>query len=265
MKHAALGVLSAAAVVQCVAPASGEVRTASARISPLDNAGIGWVVLDESGEAINNSYQSLLPGDHVLQVRGNYSAASADGDSGMPGQTSAGVRLLFADPSRVVVSGAAGSLISAAFCLPDSIDRNETFTDDLDTALSITATSSDAGSFATATVFARWTGDHGSPAAFILSRAAFIDAGESSTSAAAYATVEVAVTILPPSEGEPDALAFDVVSAVREDLNLNGRVDGADLGLLLSAWGSDDLVSDLNADGVVDGADLGLLCGAWDV
>lgn len=46
------------------------------------------------------------------------------------------------------------------------------------------------------------------------------------------------------------------------DLNGDGVVDGADLGLLLGAWGGSGL-GDINGDGVVDGADLGLLLGAW--
>jgi hypothetical protein len=51
------------------------------------------------------------------------------------------------------------------------------------------------------------------------------------------------------------------------DLNGDGTVDGADLGLLLGQWSAtrrDGANSaDLNGDGVVDGADLGLLLGAW--
>jgi len=46
------------------------------------------------------------------------------------------------------------------------------------------------------------------------------------------------------------------------DLNGDGVVDGADLGLLLGQWGTDG-PADLNDDGVVDGADLGLLLGQW--
>jgi len=49
------------------------------------------------------------------------------------------------------------------------------------------------------------------------------------------------------------------------DLTGDGVVDGADLGLLLGAWGAcdGDCPADLNADGVIDGADLGTLLGAW--
>lgn len=47
------------------------------------------------------------------------------------------------------------------------------------------------------------------------------------------------------------------------DLNVDGRVDGADLGTLLSLWGSASAVGDITHDGVVDGADLGVLLSAW--
>mgnify|MGYP001256786093 CR=1 FL=1 len=53
------------------------------------------------------------------------------------------------------------------------------------------------------------------------------------------------------------------VSGVFGDLNGDGTVDGADLGLLLGAWGSASCGADLNGDGTVNGADLGLLLGAW--
>jgi hypothetical protein len=46
------------------------------------------------------------------------------------------------------------------------------------------------------------------------------------------------------------------------DLNGDGAVTGADLGLLLGDWGLDG-PSDLNGDGIVTGADLGLLLGDW--
>jgi hypothetical protein len=51
------------------------------------------------------------------------------------------------------------------------------------------------------------------------------------------------------------------------DLNGDGVVDGADLLILLSAWGTcadpDDCPADLNDDGVVDGADLLILLSIW--
>lgn len=48
------------------------------------------------------------------------------------------------------------------------------------------------------------------------------------------------------------------------DLNSDGVVNGADLGLLLGSWGvCPGCPADLNADGVVNGADLGLMLGSW--
>lgn len=47
------------------------------------------------------------------------------------------------------------------------------------------------------------------------------------------------------------------------DLDGNGAVDGADVGLLLASWGIDDPVADLDGNGVVDGGDVGLLLAAW--
>jgi len=50
------------------------------------------------------------------------------------------------------------------------------------------------------------------------------------------------------------------------DLNNDGQVNGADLGLLLGNWGTcsaTPCLGDLNLDGVVNGADLGLLLGQW--
>ncbi|MBM4112429.1 MAG: hypothetical protein FJ253_03495 [Phycisphaerae bacterium] len=47
------------------------------------------------------------------------------------------------------------------------------------------------------------------------------------------------------------------------DFNLDGAVDGDDLGFLLGQWGSAGPQADLNDDGVVDGNDLGTLLGGW--
>jgi uncharacterized protein (DUF2141 family) len=49
---------------------------------------------------------------------------------------------------------------------------------------------------------------------------------------------------------------------VQGDLNGDGVVNGADLGILLTGWGTSG-AGDLNGDGVVDGADLGILLTAW--
>jgi glucose/arabinose dehydrogenase len=46
------------------------------------------------------------------------------------------------------------------------------------------------------------------------------------------------------------------------DLNNDGLVDGADLGILLGNWGGSG-TGDLDNSGTVDGADLGILLGGW--
>ncbi len=48
------------------------------------------------------------------------------------------------------------------------------------------------------------------------------------------------------------------------DVDGDGDTDGADLGVLLGAWGSPSgPLGDINADGSVDGSDLGILLASW--
>ncbi|MCB1006091.1 MAG: PQQ-dependent sugar dehydrogenase [Acidimicrobiales bacterium] len=47
------------------------------------------------------------------------------------------------------------------------------------------------------------------------------------------------------------------------DLDGNGTVDGADLGILLGVWGQSDVPADLDGNGTVDGGDLGILLANW--
>jgi len=66
------------------------------------------------------------------------------------------------------------------------------------------------------------------------------------------------------NEGFGETLTFTISGGTTlGDLNGDGVVDGADLGILLNLWGSADPTADLNGDGVVDGADLGILLNAW--
>lgn len=60
-----------------------------------------------------------------------------------------------------------------------------------------------------------------------------------------------------------EAQATACEAAMECDLNGDGRVDGADLGLLLSDWGSSDSEADLDGSGLVDGGDLGLILAFW--
>lgn len=56
------------------------------------------------------------------------------------------------------------------------------------------------------------------------------------------------------------------LSALSADLDGNGVVNGADLAILLGAWGpcrTAPCPADLNGDGVIDGTDLAILLGEW--
>ena len=63
---------------------------------------------------------------------------------------------------------------------------------------------------------------------------------------------------------ELDVVGDEIESFLPADLNLDGRVNAADLGLLIAAWGPcAGCVADINGDGVVNAADLGLLIASW--
>ena len=47
------------------------------------------------------------------------------------------------------------------------------------------------------------------------------------------------------------------------DLNDDGVVDGADVGLFLIAWGTTNEAADIDGNGIVDGADFGIILAAW--
>jgi hypothetical protein len=76
-------------------------------------------------------------------------------------------------------------------------------------------------------------------------------------------TVTVVGSAYHPSAGRDEAMLWVSRPILAGDVNGDGRVDGADLGILLGAWGTGGTAADLNHDGAVDGADLGLLLGAW--
>lgn len=68
--------------------------------------------------------------------------------------------------------------------------------------------------------------------------------------------------------GSPDAdgdgIPDDCPDPCPADFNCDGEVTGADLGLMVAAWGTcPDCPEDLNGDGVVNGADLGLMIAYW--
>lgn len=57
-----------------------------------------------------------------------------------------------------------------------------------------------------------------------------------------------------------DETAYGLLPA---DFSHDGKVNGADLGLLLANWGEGGIEFDLNKDGLINGADLGILLSSW--
>ena len=80
-----------------------------------------------------------------------------------------------------------------------------------------------------------------------------------------FAAPDAGTYVLTVANACGSAFGADIVLDVANpaDLNQDGVVDGADLGMLLGLWGSGDPAADLDGDGTVGGADLGLLLGAW--
>ena len=71
---------------------------------------------------------------------------------------------------------------------------------------------------------------------------------------------------LPFDFSPPSAITFNFKLRIVEedclgDLNHDGQVSSADLGLLIALWGTDG--ADLNQDGQTNSADLGLLVAFW--
>ena len=74
--------------------------------------------------------------------------------------------------------------------------------------------------------------------------------------------LEIALGSAKDSDGDGAIDGCD--PAVPGDLNADGVVNGADLGILLGAWGAAaGNFADLNQDGSVNGIDLGVLLGNW--
>ena len=55
----------------------------------------------------------------------------------------------------------------------------------------------------------------------------------------------------------------DGCQRARGDLNLDRRIDAADLGLMLASWGLPDPIGDLDGDGEAGASDLSLLLANW--
>ena len=67
-------------------------------------------------------------------------------------------------------------------------------------------------------------------------------------------------------DADGDGIPDDCPPPCVGDVNGDGAVSGADLGLMIAAWGAcPGCPEDLNGDGTVNGADLGLMIAGWGV
>jgi hypothetical protein len=92
------------------------------------------------------------------------------------------------------------------------------------------------------------------------------DAGNTSKSRVIGEDGLANVTVVHPGgkSGEIYVRALVALEFPSPDLDNDGSVNGADLGLLLASWETcGECDADLNADGVVDALDLALLLGSW--
>jgi hypothetical protein len=89
-----------------------------------------------------------------------------------------------------------------------------------------------------------------------------IDLSSAGLSSARFVRIRTAADA--PAVPEIDAVVAVRPVAPAADLDGDGTVGGADLGLLLGSWGAcTGCTADLDEDGAVTGVDLGLLLGAW--
>jgi hypothetical protein len=65
------------------------------------------------------------------------------------------------------------------------------------------------------------------------------------------------------ADGDHDGLPDECPARGPADIDRDGYVNGSDLGIMLSAWGSTGSTADIDGSGRVDGADLGVLLASW--
>ena len=58
-------------------------------------------------------------------------------------------------------------------------------------------------------------------------------------------------------------VTFEKYTAIPQDLNQDGTVDGEDLSILMGSWGLNPAIGDFNRDGVVDAEDMAELLSRW--
>ena len=81
-----------------------------------------------------------------------------------------------------------------------------------------------------------------------------------------YTIYTRAATIAGSVSNPGDIVVVPDLPSCPADVTLDGVVDSADLGVILSGWGAcpaGSCLADVNRDGAVDSADLGIVLSAW--
>ena len=101
----------------------------------------------------------------------------------------------------------------------------------------------------------------GLPAGLSINTTTGLISGTPTTAAAS--TITIRATNAGGTGSASLALTVTQPALCAGDVNLDSKVDAADVGAMLGNWGSDSSLYDLNLDGVTDSADLAVVLGAW--
>ena len=58
-------------------------------------------------------------------------------------------------------------------------------------------------------------------------------------------------------------VSYEKFTAIPQDFNQDGKIDGEDLSIFMSSWGVNSEIADFNGDGIVDATDLADLLAKW--
>lgn len=108
---------------------------------------------------------------------------------------------------------------------------------------------------------ANWIGDQLDAGRLTLSISSLIEASEQGGDFAEFYMKENPLVVVDVRAAASLRIVGSIGAACNGlgDLNNDCLIDGADVGMMLSAWGTDDPKADLDGSGNVDGADFGIL------
>jgi len=248
---------------------SGEWAAASANLYRGSEPAAGWVALmrrQKSGAwLIDTKLTAPAPfaGDRfglTLAMRGDVMAAGAPAP-GQLGDASRGALFVYRNHEGVWTLEASLEAPAEKFC--EGFGRSVAIGADM-LAVGALANESDVDDTAAVFIFRRVVA--GGKTLWIPAGARTGLASEDFGASLAFAGTRLAIGI--PGAASQEGVATGAVALFDlefADLNGDGLVDGADLAIVLGAWGpaQPGEIADINGDGVVDGADVAFILGSW--